>query len=438
MSRQFSPSPISSIFLKIYSLLKPYKPHIIMSFPHLPTELQQNIYGNLNYERKSLQALRLVSKSINSNATRQLFKTIRLNILRSDWHKADKIANQLGLAQYVEEVQFEHLSARASALAMLGYERGIASFICAEPKRFEGIPSLALLHTEKRSEINLKLLPNLRTVKSADWRGLSRHHYNSIRIEMIATGGLNKVYARGRFEVEVPLFHEFFSRFIGSRMHIKTLHLQQLSEFLWEQSFYCHHYNSSNKQLQNLKIDLFVSHRSELSLQKWCLDGWIIELDMLETFKLSQGQCGHGQCDHSYDTAWRQSGPVIPAHHECNHILRLWPAVNVIKLFSVVRWPRLRHLHLQYPVVTNLDLQNFLLLHRDTLRTVRIEYPLVGPEAWRQFLKWMSISSIRLSRFEYTDPYSGPTIYNMKGDFNHAVPKNLDHWFENQVVSYPL
>ena len=191
------------------------------------------------------------------------------------------------------------------------------------------------------------------------------------------------------------------------------------------------------KMLRSLEIDLFVSKRTNLETLEWRLEGWIVDLGMLESFKLSQGQCGHGQCNHSYDNP-RGETPGIPDRDKCNHILRLWPAVNLIKLFSSVRWPQLRHVHLRYPVTKIPDLQAFLLLHAETLQTLRIEYPLVGPQAWREFLAWLPTSSLRLAQFECTDAYSGPMVYDEEGNYNHTTPEDLDEWFENSVKPWPL
>lgn len=410
-----------------------------MSLADLSSELVQEICEILDDDRKSLKALRLVSRSISGNATLQLFRTIRLNMLRRSWQNADRIAHQPGLAQCVKEIQLVHLNPHCGVREMWAWERGAITqpYI---PKTFQTIHGSPIQPIERhRPDINLTLLSKLRTVKSADWRDLEANHEALIEFTQPRGYDFNAVFfPKGRSVFETPLFYEFFSCIWGNRVQIETLHLQQLLEFLREPMFPMAYRFNTCKELRNLSIDLFVPIRTDLSTLEWRLEPWIIELEMLESFKLSQGQCGHGQCNHSHDVLHCENGSISP-RDDCRHVVRLWPSVNLIKLFRSVRWPQLRHLHLRYPLTTIPDLQTFLLLHAATLQTLRIEYPLVGPTEWRKFLAWLPTSTLRLTQFEYTDAFSGPMIFSVCGDYiiGGCDPEELDFWFDRNIM-WPL
>ena len=354
----------------------------------VPVELSRNIIEMLGErDSQSLKTLRLMSRTTGSIATERLFQILYLDMRKTSWAKVRRIAATTRLACHVHMLQLTLVRPHPTFKECIRWSR--------DPAYDEGIlPKRSLFcDISEAPKLNLELLPNLRTIRSSDWRSSDSVLNDLMQADLFIIRPQDppllpwpeKRQPWPKAILERMLLPLVFRSILTSSFPLEILHLHMLADILKRQLSP----KIGFSQLHTLKLDLFHSMIKLSEFRPYAmldptkiLVQWFRFLPALQSFTLIQDE-------------WT------------------YPDINVLKILRAVEWPRLAHVRFRFVKTSAADIKAFLEQHRRTLRTVRIEQPMLEPEEWHQLVIW--IRGLDLEVFEYTD------LFQLKGPLSRLT-----------------
>lgn len=325
----------------------------------LPAEVIYHICEKLGAlsDNTSLKQLRLVSKYMDSIATKELFKTIRLVSDPEPWNRVHRIAFHPVLAQHVRTLAIEVVS-----------------------------PKFGPQQKPEPAAFDLSLLPNLQSIEQSigtlTWRVRPNHSYHNAKhptkerlIPYIPASKVDWFRQYNLYHLQRVTALGFYAQFLN-------VHLLVIWQPMWKEIL-C---TIDISRLESLHFSLVsltneVHEAGEISL---IFAPAINNLPALVSFQLVHPEP-------------RSSGAS-----------ELAKMANIIGMLRDKHWPRLRHLEFYWPVTTAADLRAFLWPHRGTLRYLRLNgwlsnySELVDDPVERQLLPEWIATEISPDEFVYT------------------------------------